>query len=218
MPAAPVIVVAGGDPGGASFLHTLNYAGSFIVAVDRGLSVTASLGLTPDLFVGDGDSVSPHLLEALDAKRTHIAMLPVRKDVSDLEAAFDTLIAMGRMGPVLVLAGLGGRLDHCLFNLQLAARYMTAFQGVTLEDDQCLVTPLAGSAALQLPCESTVSFVPESAEVEVSLEGFAYPLDHALIQRGSTRLLSNVVASATQRVDVHRGLVFMIAWKHQVEV
>jgi thiamine pyrophosphokinase len=51
----------------------------------------------------------------------------------------------------------------------------------------------------------------------VSLAGFAYPLDHALVQRGSTRLLSNVVSSAIQHVDVHQGLVFMIAWKHQIE-
>jgi len=217
MPTASTIVFAGGDPGDASFLRALDYAGCFIVAVDRGLSVAAELGLTPDLFVGDGDSVPLHLLEALDRTRTRVVMLPVHKDVSDLEAAFDTLAATGHTGPVLVLAGLGGRLDHCLFNLQLAARYMTPFQSVSFEDDQCLVRPLAGSTVLQLPLEATVSFVPETAEVEVSLAGFAYPLDHALVQRGSTRLLSNVVSSAIQHVDVHRGLVFMIAWKHQIE-
>src|SRR5450756_909815 len=104
-----------GDPGSLSYLRTVDYSDAFLVAVDRGLAVMAEVGLTPDLFVGDGDSVVPELLVGLDRSRTRVVILPARKDVSDLEAAFDLLVTMGRQGSVLVLAGLGGRLDHCLF-------------------------------------------------------------------------------------------------------
>ena len=217
MPAAPTIVFAGGDPGSFAFLRTVDYAGAYLAAVDRGLSVAVSLGLMPDLFVGDGDSVAPELLAALDSNRTTVIMLPTRKDVSDLEATFDRLVETKRAGSVLVLAGLGGRLDHILFNLQLAARHLDDFGQVTFEDDQCLVRPLIQHNSLQLPPGMIVSFVPDTAEVEVSLAGFQYPLVHAIVEQGSTRLLSNVVSESIQRVDVDRGTVFMIAWKHQVE-
>lgn len=212
------IVFAGGDPGSFSYLRTVDYADAFLVAVDRGLTVMAELGLTPDLFVGDGDSVVPELLAGLDRNRTRVVMLPAHKDVSDLEAAFDLLVTMGRQGSVLVLAGLGGRLDHCLFNLQLAARHVADFEDITLEDDRCLVRALTSSNVLQLLAGTTVSFVPVTWEVELSLTGFEYPLSHAVVQRGSTRTLSNVACGLVQQVIVERGIVVMIAWKVQSDL
>jgi len=218
MPAVPTIVFAGGDPGSFTYLRTLDYAGVFLVAVDRGLGMMAELGLTPDLFVGDGDSVVPELLVGLDRDRTRVVILPVHKDVSDLEAAFDLLVTMERHGSLLVLAGLGGRLDHCLFNLQLAVRHLADFEDITFEDDRCVVRPLMHSNALQLQPHTIVSFVPVTWEVELSLMGFEYPLSHAVVQRGSTKTLSNVACGLVQQVVVERGTVVMIAWKIQSDI
>jgi thiamine pyrophosphokinase len=218
MSAMPTIVFAGGDPGSFSFLRTVDYADAFLVAVDRGLAVMSELGLTPDLFVGDGDSVVPELLAELNRQRTQVVVLPAHKDVSDLEAAFDLLATMERHGSVLVLAGLGGRLDHCLFNLQLAARHLTVFEDIRFEDDRCLVRPLAGSNALELLSGTTVSFLPVTPEVDLSLTGFAYPLSHAVVQLGSTRTLSNVACGLVQQVVAARGTVVMIAWKREGDI
>ena len=218
MPAGPTIVFAGGDSGSFTYLRTLDYAGAFLVAVDRGLGVMAELGLSPDLFVGDGDSVIPELLAGLDRGRTRVVILPAHKDVSDLEAAFDLLVTMGRHDSLLVLAGLGGRLDHCLFNLQLAVRHLADFEDITFEDDRCLVRPLMHSNALQLLPHTSVSFVPVTREVELSLMGFEYLLSHAVVQRGSTRTLSNVACGLVQQVIVERGTVVMIAWKIQSDI
>jgi thiamine pyrophosphokinase len=218
MPGVATIVFTGGDPGSRSYLRTIDYSDAFLVAVDRGLAVMVELELIPDLFVGDGDSVAPELLAGLDRDRTRVVSLPVQKDVSDLEAAFDLLLAMGRHGSVLVLAGLGGRLDHCLFNLQLAARHLGDFEGITFEDDQCLIRPLTGSNTFQLAPRMTVSFVPVTREVELSLTGFEYPLSHAVVRRGSTRTLSNVACGLVQQVVVECGTVLMIAWKVRSDI
>jgi thiamine pyrophosphokinase len=218
MSAVLTIVFAGGDPGSFSYLRTVEFSGAFLVAVDRGLAVISELGLTPDLFVGDGDSVSPELLAGLDRERTRVVTLPAHKDVSDLEAAFDLLVAMEQHGSILVLAGLGGRLDHCLFNLQLAARHLADFEDITFEDDRCLVRPLMGNNVLQLLSGTTVSFVPVTPEVELSLTGFAYPLLRAVVQQGSTRTLSNIACGLVQQVVVERGTVVMIAWKGESDI
>ncbi|MCX6097578.1 MAG: thiamine diphosphokinase [Caldiserica bacterium] len=218
MSAVLTIVFAGGDPGSFSYLRTVDFSGAFLVAVDRGLAVISELGLTPDLFVGDGDSVSPELLAGLDRERTRVVTLPAHKDVSDLEAAFDLLVAMEQHGSILVLAGLGGRLDHCLFNLQLAARHLADFEDITFEDDRCLVRPLMGNNVLQLLSGTTVSFVPVTPEVELSVTGFAYPLLRAVVQQGSTRTLSNIACGLVQQVVVERGTVVMIAWKGESDI
>jgi thiamine pyrophosphokinase len=213
MSSAATIVFTGGDPGSLSYLRTIDYSDAFLVAVDCGLAVMVELGLTPDLFVGDGDSVAPELVARLDRDRTQMVSLPVRKDVSDLEAALDELVAAGRKGTLLVLAGLGGRLDHCLFNLQLAARHLGDFEDIVFEDDRCLVRPLRGTKTMELAAGTTVSFVPVTHKVQLSLLGFEYPLSHAVVQRGSTRTLSNVACGLVQQVRVEDGTALMIAWK-----
>ncbi len=206
------ILFAGGDPGSMSYLRTLDYGDAFLVAVDRGLAVMDELGLTPDVFVGDADSVPPGLLAGLDPECTRIVRLPLHKDVSDLEAAFELLSAEGRRETVLVLAGLGGRLDHSVLNLQLATRRMVDFEAISFEDGRCLVQPLRGATSTRFAPGVTVSFVPMTSEVELTLIGFEYPLRHALIPQGSTRTLSNVTQGSVQQVIVDRGAVVMIAW------
>jgi thiamine pyrophosphokinase len=218
MPAAPTIVFAGGDPGSFSYLRSVDYSDAFLVAVDRGLAVMVELELTPDLFVGDCDSVAPELVAGLDHDRTQVISLPVQKDVSDLEAAFDLLAATERHGTVLVLAGLGGRLDHSLFNLQLAARRVVDFEGMTFEDSRCQVKLLTNRNITRFFPGMTVSFMPMVDEVELTLIGFKYPLIHALILQGSTRTLSNVTQGSIQQVIVDRGTVAMIAWKEPQDI
>ena len=196
-----------------SYLRGLDYEGSFLVAVDRGLAVMEELRLTADLFVGDADSVPPDLLAGLDPGRTRVVRLSPHKDVSDLEAAFDLLTAEGRRETVLVLAGLGGRLDHSVLNLQLAAGRVGDFDGISFDDDRCEARPLRGSNVTRLSTGAIVSFVPMTNDVELTLVGFEYPLLHARIAQGSTRTLSNVAHASVQQVVVDRGTVMMIAWK-----
>jgi len=213
MPRAPVVIVAGGESGSSTFLRSFEWTGRYVVAVDRGLNTVAELGLTPDLFVGDGDSARVDLVAMLNRQRTNVVMLPVHKDVSDLEAAFDQLTAMEFSGPVVVLAGLGGRLDHLLFNLQLAVRYMTVFEDICFEDAQCLARPLAGVVDLALAPGQVVSLVPQTQQVQLTLEGFEYPLVHAIVAQGSTRTLSNVVRAPVQHIAVEQGTALMIVLK-----
>ncbi|MFZ2414093.1 MAG: thiamine diphosphokinase [Candidatus Cryosericum sp.] len=218
MPTAPTIVFAGGDPGSFSYLRSVDYSDAYLVAVDRGLAVMVELELIPDLFVGDCDSVAPEMVAGLDHGRTQVISLPVQKDVSDLEAAFDLLAATQRRGTVLVLAGLGGRLDHSLFNLQLAARRVVDFEGISFEDGRCQVKLLTGANSTRFALGMTVSFVPMVDEVELTLIGFKYPLIHALIPQGSTRTLSNITQDSIQQVIVDRGTVAMIAWKEPQDI
>jgi thiamine pyrophosphokinase len=214
MGVAGTILFAGGDPGLLSYLRGLDYEGSFLVAVDRGLAVLEELGLTADLFVGDADSVRPDLLAGLDPQRTRIVRLSPHKDISDLEAAFDLLTAEGRKGTVLILAGLGGRLDHTVLNMQLAAQRIADFERISFEDGRCQVRPLTGNNTTRLVPGVTVSFVPMTSDVELTLIGFEYPLAHVPIVQGSTRTLSNITRDTVQEIIVDRGTVLMIAWDH----
>ncbi len=86
--------------------------GDFVIAADRGFDSLMAYGVTPDLAVGDFDSLG-HLPD-----HRNVIALPVEKDDTDMAFALRKGLELGYRRFVL-LGGVGGRLDHTLANLQL---------------------------------------------------------------------------------------------------
>ena len=59
----------------------------FIIAADSGAEYAASLGLKPDLLIGDMDSVSKETLEALENAGSMVNEFEPEKDTTDFELA-----------------------------------------------------------------------------------------------------------------------------------
>jgi thiamine pyrophosphokinase len=83
-----------------------------VIAADGGARHAARLGLTVDLWVGDGDSLDDAHVASLEAAGVPIRRARTDKDETDAELA---LLAALERGParITVLGALGGeRLDH----------------------------------------------------------------------------------------------------------
>ncbi|MBA2254511.1 MAG: thiamine diphosphokinase, partial [Chloroflexi bacterium] len=110
-----VLIVAGGEVPARRRLDEAwpgwDDAVRLVVAADGGAVRAASLGLRPDLVVGDADSLLPEQLTALRASGVAIELSPVAKDATDLELAVRA--ATGRGATELVVLGAfgGDRLD-----------------------------------------------------------------------------------------------------------
>lgn len=87
--------------------------GDLIIAADRGYDVALSLGLTPDLVVGDFDSRG----EAPDVE--NLVRLEVRKDDTDVGHAAELGFERGYTDFV-VYGAVGGLLDHTFANVVIA--------------------------------------------------------------------------------------------------
>ena len=87
--------------------------GDFIIAADRGYDVALSLGLMPDLVVGDFDSrgEAPHV--------ENLVRLQVRKDDTDVGHAVELGFERGYTDFV-VYGAVGGLLDHTFANVVIA--------------------------------------------------------------------------------------------------
>ena len=84
-----------------------------IIAADGGLTAINSLGLEPDIVLGDFKSLGE--IPRVECK---LIRHPVEKDDTDMGLAVKTALAMG-YGKLYLLGGLGGeRPDHTLANLQ----------------------------------------------------------------------------------------------------
>ena len=86
--------------------------GDYVIAADRGYDSLMAYGVTPDLVVGDFDSLG------YAPKHPNVTQLPAEKDDTDMVYALRKGLELGYRRFVL-LGGVGGRLEHTLGNLQL---------------------------------------------------------------------------------------------------
>jgi thiamine pyrophosphokinase len=116
-----VIVVSGGTGAGELGGVTVPPA-RWVIAADGGAATALELGLRVDELIGDMDSVSAADEARLAGSGGRVERYPEAKDATDLELA---LAAAASLDPaprrVVVLGGVGGRLDHLLAGILVLA-------------------------------------------------------------------------------------------------
>lgn len=173
-----------------------------VVAADAGTLTAISFGFTPDVLIGDFDSLDPSTV--LDVPRE---TFPRDKDATDGQLAIQR--ALKYEPTELVLVGfLGGpRLDQALANVLL----LTTVELPTVlldEQNECILLRTAHQWAPE-PTE-IISLVPITESVEgVTTEGLRWPLNRETLQRGDTRGVSNEPTADAASVKITRGLLLL---------
>ncbi len=205
------IVVAAGelDP---MDLRLLDRA-DLVIAADGGAGLLDRHARTPDLLVGDLDSVEPSLVERLAAAGTRIDRHPVDKDASDAELAVAAAMSTGA-GSVVMLGAFGGpRLDHELANVLLLADPALAGHDIRAVRGVSTVRALhsGGRMAIDAPVGSLVTLLPVGGDVTgVTTDGLRWPLDDAVLRLGRSRGLSNEVTARSASIRVGEGTLLVI--------
>lgn len=183
----------------------------YVVAADGGVRHCQALGRAPHVIVGDLDSAPPELVARFQAQGSQVERHPPAKDKTDLELAVERAIRDGAT-EVVILGGLGGRLDQTVANLLLLARTDWPVPILLAEGDQVARVVRGGEVLrLDLPPGALVSALPISREVTgITYRGLLYPLEDATLTRGSTRGVSNVVVASPAVIQVGQGLLMVI--------
>lgn len=209
------IVFAGGDLVDADRLPQLPDA-ALLIAADGGLAQADHLGLRVDVVVGDLDSADPAALEAAVAAGAVIERHPENKDATDLELALDRAMHRG-CRRVVVVGGLGGRIDHLLANALLLGA--TPDEGPVVEwwADAARVSTVRPGRPLHSKATEgdAVSLIPVGGPAtEVTTMGLRWPLAGDTLEPGSTRGVSNE-ATATRFTVATGGGVLLVVHHHQ---
>ena len=180
----------------------------YVIAADGGWRWCRSAGLTPDLLLGDFDSLGE--VPAFD----HILRVPVEKDDTDMMLAVKKALAMGARD-VLLLGGLGGRLDHTYANIQTLAYLLEHRASGTLADENHLVSMVdQGSAVLSLEYRYLSVFAYSGVCEGVTITGAEYPLENAVLEPSFPLGVSNRHAPGQQmKVSVEKGTLLLIQSK-----
>ena len=204
-----VVVVAGGDAPEPDAARAVP-AGAPVVAADRGLDHALALGLQVTVAIGDFDSASAEAIAAAEKSGTRIERHPEAKDATDLELALDAALAL-EPERILVLAGVGDRLDHLLTALLLLGA--SRFAGVELDAriGNAQVHVVRGERKLEGTPGELVSLFALGGRAEgVRTHGLEYQLVHESLEAGSSRGVSNRFSADSARIEVERGTVLAV--------
>lgn len=209
---AKTVIFANGIPAAQSNAQSLIKPDDTIICADGGTQHALSLGLTPDVLVGDMDSLAETVQTDLEAKGVELIRHPIKKDQTDLELAFEVAIARGAT-EILLLTAIGGRLDQQLANILLLTRPEWHLVRLSLAEGRQRAWLLRGPDELTLSGQpgDTLSVVPLSTAMEgLDIENAEWPLQGATVPLGSTLTISNTFLSDQVRVRVKAGLGLVI--------
>lgn len=209
MPEEIVVVVAGGEPP-HPYAALAVPLGATVIAADGGLAHAQALGLEVTVAVGDFDSAPPESVRSAESAGVWLERHPAAKDATDLELALDAALARSP-SRIVVLAGVGDRLDHLLAALLLLGSAKWAGIEVDAEIDAAHVHVVRGERELAGRAGELVSLLALHGPAEgVRTEGLVYELRGETLAPGSSRGVSNVFANDVARVSVEHGVVLAV--------
>lgn len=182
----------------------------YIVAADAGYSHLMKIGMSPDLLIGDFDSLGAV------PEHPNVVVCPVKKDDTDTLIAVRRALETG-FERLMIFGGTGGRLDHTLANIQTlgyaAARGAEAF----LFGMDCTLTVLArGTLRFSGYSGGFSVFSLGDRARGVGETGAKYPLSEAELACDYPLGVSNEFAAGRTEISVREGML-VVYWGENTE-
>jgi thiamine pyrophosphokinase len=206
------IIVAGGSPPSGEVWRRWVREGDRIIGADGGASHALAWGLTPDLVIGDMDSLAGGDRALLQAEGCQFVVHPRAKDQTDLELALTYAPGEGAR-EIVVLGAFGGRLDHTLANILLLALPQLDQVSVRLVDDreEMVLAQPGQRVAVEGQIGDLVSLLPLAGDASgVTTTGLAWELEGDRLCFGSSRGVSNEMTAPEAGIEVEEGLLLVV--------
>ncbi|MGN0463517.1 MAG: thiamine diphosphokinase [Acutalibacteraceae bacterium] len=176
-----------------------------VIAADAGLVYLRAAGISPDIIIGDFDSLS-YVPEGPGVIR-----LNTRKDETDMLSAVQRGIELG-YSEFHIYCGTGGRIDHTVANIQLltylARRGMTGF---LFGKDSVMTVIENGEYKFGGELTGFVSVFSLSDESRgVYLENLKYELENAVITNAFPIGTSNEFIGKPGKIRVENGTALIV--------
>ncbi len=210
------VIFANGELSFPEETRALIQPGDYLIAADGGLRNMQSLGLTPNILVGDMDSLDEREVAEILSNSAELIQHAREKDQTDLELAVAE--AAGRGGnPIIITAALGGRLDMTIANLMLLAADDLKNADIRIHDGSQEAFIVRGHRKVVGKKGDRLSLVAVGGPARgIRTEGLRYPLSDEALHTGETRGISNVMSADQADIWVAEGILLCIH-THQIE-
>jgi thiamine pyrophosphokinase len=205
-----IVIFANGDLPNLDKARELLRADDFIICADGGTHHALALDVTPNLVIGDMDSLEKDHWQALEKAGVAIELFPRDKNETDLELAITRAIELEPREMVIV-AALGGRLDQTLGNISLLTDIRLAMFDVVLDDGAEKMFICRNQIQVHGRSGDIVSLIPWGNPVYgIQTQGLKWALNVETLDPDKTRGISNELISETAGIKISSGILLVI--------
>lgn len=213
-----ILIITGGEVNIASSLqYTKQRKYNKIIAVDGGLMAAHEMNITPDIIIGDLDTVNVSLLQEYEAKGCETVRLNPMKDETDTEAAYIKAVEL-KATAIDIIGGVGSRFDHTYSNIFLLKRGLKDGVRVNIITAICRISAVMGDTRL-LRDEMYGKYISliqfDGSARGVTLKGFVYNVENFDFDTEKTYRLgvSNELSEREAFIHIEEGCMLLIEAK-----
>ena len=185
-----------------------------LIGVDKGIEALYSLNIKPDLILGDFDSINNKIFDEFRNRYNDVEVLRYKpeKDYTDTELAMQVAIK-NKASKITLFGVTGTRVDHMLASIRTL--YLAHREGIFAEiiDEHNKIYLVENMYSLYKKnmYGKYVSLLPFEKKVEgITLKGFKYELENAIMQYGSSLGVSNEVIADEAVIECKKGILIVI--------
>jgi len=172
-----------------------------VIGVDSGVKHLNKFAITPDLIIGDLDSIDKKLLTESAKKNIEIIKYPKNKDQTDFEIALDYAQKL-EFESIDIIGGENGEIDHLLsifmtISINKCSDKTTWFYG----KQKILFNP----KSISINLNQIFSLIPLSNIKNLNISGAKWNLQNKNIDFGSTRTLRNESVERLIKISCDEG-------------
>ena len=204
-----IIIFANGNLPNLERARALIRPEDFILCADGGTRHALALGLTPNIVIGDLDSVTDE--ERRKMKEWGVAVIEFSRDKNetDLELAINHALTLNPES-IFILAALGGRMDQTLANIALLSNSSLVTRNLKITDGVEEIFFCRDQAKVEGRSGDIVSLIPWQGEVTgVFTENLRWHLHHETLYPEKTRGISNEMTADVATVSIKSGLLLI---------
>lgn len=206
-----ILIILGGPPPRAERLQFHAAKADQVIAADGGASACLNARITPDFLIGDLDSVDTD-----DIPESWHVQQDKCQDTTDFEKALGAISSTSNaISQLMILGGLGGRVDHELTNLHIAARLNPAWK-IEFEGADARIVRVVTRITLDLPVNATLSLIPWPEAFVRKTTGLQWNLTNTRLSPTSQLGQSNRVTQPPVTITLTDGMLYAIHILNQI--
>jgi len=198
------VIISGGKVSDYVYIKSFVKTDDLVICADSGYEHAKKMGISPDIILGDFDSLSDI---PTDIK---VLRYPPEKDLTDTEIAVEYAFDNG-CKEFLFLGATGGRLDHELTNIFLMKQISKRSGAATIIDELNKIRLVTDRLTITEPAGTFISLVPLTDCKGVTTFNLKFPLNDADLYVGKGLGVSNEMMDDQAEVIIKEGFLLVIA-------
>jgi thiamine pyrophosphokinase len=207
------LIIANGILPHPDYVRALVKFANFVVCADGGANHAQTLGIKPDIIIGDFDSITP----ATKIFFQNILQLHLDdQNTTDLEKAIDHCLDR-KITSIDVVGALGSRIDHTTGSLGCFKKYGNKIH-IRMIDSMGELTLIRKELHIEMREGEKLSLIPLDRCTGVTTTNLKYALNNDILELGVREAISNEATSIHVSVQVGSGTLLLyrfhgLKWK-----